>query len=40
MSAKENFLDESQDAEFRRTITNFIRAFKEFKEDSRNSSME
>lgn len=33
MFTKENFLDKVQDTEFKRTIINFIKEFKDSKED-------
>lgn len=35
MLANENYLDELQDTECKRTIINFIKEFKDFKEDTK-----
>lgn len=37
MFVNENYLDELQDTEFKRAITNFIKEFKEFEEDTNSS---
>lgn len=39
MSANGNYLDELQDTKFKRIIINFIKRFKEFKEHTKNSSI-
>lgn len=35
MIANENYLNEPQDTEFKRTIASFIKEFKEFREDTK-----
>lgn len=35
MTANENYLDELQDRGFKRTIINFIKVFKEFRENTK-----